>query len=145
MKNLILLFLFINSTYGTEVKWEDLKLLPNNYNGKSEIPKKLKNILNTEIKVKGFMMPLEYDSKRVSEFLLMPYIPACMHVPPPPPNNLIYVKTKKGITMGTTFYPVEITGILKVDSNKELESGYKMEGLKIKELKNQMPAQLNPF
>jgi hypothetical protein len=91
--------------------------------------------LGQEISIKGFMMPLDYDAKAVSEFLFMPYIPSCMHVPPPPPNQLVLVKMKKGSTVVPSFYPVELTGKISIDTNKDLESSYKMEGIKIKELK----------
>jgi hypothetical protein len=95
----------------------------------------LKKILGKEITIKGFMMPLDYDAKTVVEFLFMPYVPACMHVPPPPPNQLVLVKMKKGTTVQPSFYPIELTGKLTVEANKDLESSFKMDGLKIKELK----------
>jgi hypothetical protein len=85
--------------------------------------------------MKGFMMPLDYEAKEVVEFLFMPYIPACMHVPPPPANQLVLVKMKKGTTVQPSMYPIEISGKINLDANKDLESSYKMEGLKIKELK----------
>jgi hypothetical protein len=65
----------------------------------------------------------------------MPYVPSCMHVPPPPPNQLILVKMKAGAKIQPSFYPIEITGKLTLEANKDLESSYKMEGLRIKELK----------
>ncbi len=119
-----------------EVTWETLKTLDLDPKTKNPIAKgELKKVLGKEVVIKGFMMPLDYDSKAVSEFLFMPYVPACMHVPPPPPNQLVLVKMKKGITVPPSFYPVEVTGVLTVEANKDLESSYKMEGLKIKELK----------
>lgn len=89
-------------------------------------------------------MPLDYDSKAISEFLLMPYVPACMHVPPPPPNQLALVKMKKGVKAAPTFYPIELTGKLVLEANSELESSYKIEGIKVKELKDEAPATVNP-
>ena len=137
MKNLLMLtFLIFNSAFASEVTWETLKKLDLDPKTKSPVAKgELKKILGKEITIKGFMMPLDYDAKAVVEFLFMPYVPACMHVPPPPPNQLVLVKMKKGTTVQPSFYPVEITGILSVEANKDLESSYKMEGLKIKEMK----------
>lgn len=137
MKTLLMLTLLIfNSAFAAEVTWETLKKLDLDPKTKSPVAKgELKKILGKEITIKGFMMPLDYDAKAVVEFLFMPYVPACMHVPPPPPNQLVLVKMKKGTTVQPSFYPVEITGILSVEANKDLESSYKMEGLKIKEMK----------
>ena len=122
--------------FSTEVTWETLKTLDYDAKTKTVVAKgELKKILGKEITIKGFMMPLDYDAKTVVEFLFMPYVPACMHVPPPPPNQLVLVKMKKGSKIAPSFYPVEVTGKLTLDANKDMESSYKMEGLKIKELK----------
>jgi len=137
MKIILLLILcFLQSAFGKEINWELLKTLELDKKTKILTPKpELKKILGQEISIKGFMMPLDYDSKAVSEFLFMPYIPSCMHVPPPPPNQLVLVKMKKGTTIIPSIYPVEVFGKISIDTNQELESSYKMEGIKIKELK----------
>ena len=42
-----------------------------------------------QVKLPGFVVPLEYSDKgRVKEFLLVPYFGACIHYPPPPPNQI---------------------------------------------------------
>ncbi len=138
MKNLFILLVFSFNTlaFSAEVSWETLKTLDIDPKTKSPIAKgELKKILGKEITMKGFMMPLDYEAKEVVEFLFMPYIPACMHVPPPPANQLVLVKMKKGTTVQPSMYPIEISGKINLDANKDLESSYKMEGLKIKELK----------
>ena len=48
------------------------------------------------VKIPGFVIPLEGDENTVTEFLLVPYFGACIHVPPPPPNQIIYVKFPQG-------------------------------------------------
>ncbi len=122
--------------FAGEVTWDTLKTLDFDSKTKTIVVNgELKKILGKEITMKGFMMPLDYDSKKVVEFLFMPYIPSCMHVPPPPPNQLVLVKMKKGAIVVPTFYPIELTGTITLDANKDLESSYKLEGLKIKELK----------
>lgn len=128
----------------SEINWEILRTLELDPKTKLPNPKpELKKILGTVVKIKGFMMPLDFDAKAVSEFLLMPYVPSCMHVPPPPPNQLILVKMKKGEKAQSSFYPVEITGKISFEPNKDLESGYKMEGLKVNEIKSEAPASMN--
>ena len=132
----IIILLFIQNAFCLEVTWETLKTLEVDPKTKNPTAKgELAKVLGKEITIKGFMMPLDYDAKTVVEFLFMPYIPACMHVPPPPPNQLVLVKMKKGSTVQPSFYPVEITGKLSLDVNKDLESSYKMEATKLKELK----------
>jgi uncharacterized protein len=70
------------------------------------------------IRIPGFMVPLddmEYES--VGRFLLVPDPQACIHVPPPPANQMIYVvmkgKKKAPVSWGM---PVVLTGDLKVKS-----------------------------
>ena len=48
------------------------------------------------VRVPGFIVPLEDSQKAVSEFLLVPSPQACIHVPPPPPNQIIRVKMAPG-------------------------------------------------
>ena len=48
------------------------------------------------VRIPGFIVPLEEDSEgRVLEFFLVPYVGACIHVPPPPPNQMVYVKAEE--------------------------------------------------
>ena len=54
---------------------------------------KLNEALNgAYVKLPGFIVPLEIASEGVSDFILVPYLGACIHVPPPPPNQLVFVK-----------------------------------------------------
>jgi hypothetical protein len=50
------------------------------------------------IEIPGFVVPLDVDSKSVKEFLLVPYFGACIHVPPPPSNQVLHVLTPKTLT-----------------------------------------------
>lgn len=145
IKICLLLALTLSSIANSaEIKWDLLKTLTTDTKTKKSTPgPALKPFIGKEISIKGFMMPLDYDSKAVSEFLFMPYVPSCMHVPPPPANQLILVKMKKGISTAPTFYPVELVGVLTIDSNVELESSFKIEGSKVKELKDEKQAIFN--
>lgn len=123
-----------------ETSWDDLKSLEiNPQTKKTTMKPELQKIIGKEIKMKGFMMPLDYEAKEIVEFLFMPYIPSCMHVPPPPANQLVLVKMNKGAKVKSTFYPIELTGKLIIDSNADLESSFKIEGNKATELKDQAP------
>jgi len=132
--------LAFSSTNSAEVSWETLKSLDMDpKTNKPIIPEALKKAISSEVTLKGFMMPLDYESKEISEFLFMPYIPSCMHVPPPPANQLVLVKMKKSAKIKPSFYPVELVGKLNIESSAELESSYKMDGTSIKELKSYTP------
>ncbi len=140
---IILVFNFILSSglFAKELSWETLKSLEvDNKTKKNKMAQELSSQIGKEITIKGFMMPLEYDAKEISEFLLMPYVPSCMHIPPPPANQLVLVKMKKGSKVKPSFMPVEMKGKLKIEENKELESSFSMEGLSMKELKTFTPS-----
>lgn len=136
----LLVIIMTNNVFALEVTWETLKTLDYDVKTKKNtIKPDLQKILGKEISIKGFMMPLDYESKEVTEFLFMPYLPACMHVPPPAANQLVLVKMKKGAKIKPSFYPIELWGKLVVEANADLESSFKMEGIKIKELKEFTP------
>jgi hypothetical protein len=63
-----------------------------------------------EVSIGGYVVPLDFDATTVKEFLLVPFVGACIHVPPPPANQIIYVKTDKGFEVGGQFDPVTVTG-----------------------------------
>lgn len=66
------------------------------------------------VRVPGFIVPLEFnDEQRVTQFFLVPYFGACIHVPPPPPNQIIFVNYAKGLKLDSLYDPFWISGILK--------------------------------
>jgi hypothetical protein len=82
------------------------------------------------IKLPGFVVPIEGDGKKLSEFLLVPYYGACIHVPPPPANQTVYVKVPKGnAKIRHAFDTVWVTGTLSAKSfNSDLATaGYQLE------------------
>ncbi|MCY1177251.1 hypothetical protein D9M73_175510 [compost metagenome] len=87
-----------------------------------------------EVKLPGYIVPLDVTEEgRVTEFLLVPYFGACIHVPPPPSNQIVHVKSELGVLMDTLYQPFWIEGPLQVKaSNSELaEAGYQMDASKI--------------
>lgn len=81
-----------------------------------------------QVKVPGFVVPLEVDSNGIHSFLLVPYAGACIHTPPPPPNQLILVHTPAPWADHEWWEPVWITGELRtqVQDTDIAESGYVM-------------------
>jgi len=47
-------------------------------------------------KIPGYIVPVTFDDRgRITELFLVPYFGACIHMPAPPPNQIIYIKPKK--------------------------------------------------
>lgn len=84
----------------------------------------------SKVKIPGFVIPLEGDENSVTEFLLVPYFGACIHVPPPPPNQIIYVKYPQGAPIQQLWDVVYVIGTLKTEivSVDLAETGYLIEG-----------------
>ena len=86
---------FVPESGVTEEMWEDEVFLQ-----KVEKAGLLINdeVVGQKIQIDGFMVPLEFDygeGLTVEEFVLVPDAGMCIHVPPPPPNQMIFVKLKK--------------------------------------------------
>jgi hypothetical protein len=71
------------------------------------------------VKIPGFVVPLERAaSGLISEFLLVPYFGACIHLPPPPPNQVVYVTMRAGSGLKTIDSAMWVTGTLRVAVQK---------------------------
>ena len=82
-----------------------------------------------QVRLPGFMVPLDFEGTETSEFLLVPYFGACIHVPPPPSNQIVYVKTVAGYPMRELFDPVWVTGEIRTEAhlNDVGDAGYTMQ------------------
>ncbi len=91
---------------------------------------------NQKVKVPGFIVPVEYDAEQnVTAFFLVPYFGACIHVPPPPPNQIIFVTNKQKIKGDMIYSPFWISGTLTTEamSHDLAKSAYSMKADKIEE------------
>lgn len=82
------------------------------------------------IRVPGFIVPIETDEqKRVTQFFIVPYFGACMHMPPPPPNQIIFVKSSKGIEVTSLYDAFWFEGVLSIDTTDSLlgKSAYSLQ------------------
>ena len=87
-----------------------------------------------QIKLPGYIVPLDVTEEgRVTEFLFVPYFGACIHVPPPPSNQIVHVTSELGVLMDALYQPFWIEGPLKVGqiSSDQAEAGYQMQAEKI--------------
>lgn len=85
------------------------------------------------VKLPGYVVQLEGDDRRVTEFLLVPYFGACIHVPPPPPNQIIHVTFPEGVPYATTYDAVWVSGTMKVE-HKDADLalvGYQLEAAEV--------------
>lgn len=78
------------------------------------------------VRLPGFIVPIDYEGTSVTSFILVPYIGACIHVPPPPPNQLVFVTTEKPYETDGLFEAVNVTGELgtAATSTQLAEIGY---------------------
>ena len=73
-----------------------------------------------DVRIPGFMVPLEYKEREVvTRFLLVPYFGACYHEPPPPPNQTIYAVYEPGYELGEIWQPIWIEGTISVSRVEE--------------------------
>ena len=89
-----------------------------------------------EIKIPGYMLPLQRAEGGVTEFLLVPWVGACIHTPPPPPNQMIHAVVPGGTEDRGRFAPIWLEGRLElkpaaydlflVDGNRSVNVAYTM-------------------
>ena len=96
-------------------------------------------IVGKKIKIDGFMVPLEFDygeALTVQEFVLVPDAGMCIHVPPPPPNQMILVKLDKPERVRYMFQPILVEGVIKNTPPIEeiYNSIYEMKALNISDI-----------
>ncbi len=83
-----------------------------------------------EARIPGFVVPIETDGRgNLKEFFLVPYFGACIHVPPPPANQIIYGRLKEPIPMVNIWDAFWMEGTLNVEdiSNDTAASAYTMD------------------
>jgi hypothetical protein len=89
---------------------------------------------NTKVKIPGFIVPLKMQADQsIEEFFLVPYFGACIHTPPPPPNQIVFVKLARKIPMDSMYTPVWVSGTLKTQSKGTRlgASAYSLDGVKV--------------
>ena len=126
-----------------DLEWEDL--LPR---GETTIPPALRGVLPHDqsdlaasqprstgvrtdwngrmVRLPGFIVPIDYKGTGVTAFILVPYVGACVHVPPPPANQLVLVTTGAPYESKGLFEPVNVTGMFGTASTSTqlAEIGY---------------------
>lgn len=78
------------------------------------------------VKMPGYIIPWDVTADGVKSFILVPYVGACIHVPPPPPNQLVFVTTNKPWPSDDLWEPVWVTGLMahELQTTEIAEIGY---------------------
>ena len=95
----------------------------------SEKPQLREELNGVLVKIPGYALPLQMENVGVTEFLLVPYIGACVHVPPPPANQLVMVNLEEPMVFNDLFEPVWVTGSLETSMSQIqgwIDIGYRM-------------------
>jgi hypothetical protein len=91
------------------------------------------------VRMPGYVLPLEFNGTRVTEFLLVPWVGACIHTPPPPPNQIVHVVLDKdnAFQSSSSFEPVWIEGEMRAsqstqnlylaDGSSDIDIGYRLQ------------------
>ena len=91
----------------------------------------VKELDGKSVSLPGFVVPLEGDSEVITEFLLVPYFGACIHVPPPPPNQIVHVTIKGGVPIESLYDAIVVTGVITTEtwSGDIAQVGYKIKAI----------------
>lgn len=94
-------------------------------------------LIGQRVRLSGYLLPLEFDAGDVSEFLLVPIVGACIHVPPPPPNQIVQVAMTGRYPVKSVYAPVTVTGTIRhsqgqvnlflTDGSGMVEHGYRLD------------------
>ncbi len=90
---------------------------------------------NKKVQLAGFITPLENTDGLVTEFLLVPYYGACIHVPPPPINQTVLIQMEKGqgIKTDNIYDPIWASGEILAEGSKTdlAQAGYRIINAKV--------------
>ncbi|QJF51105.1 DUF3299 domain-containing protein [Roseobacter ponti] len=92
--------------------------------------------LGRDVILDGYVLPLQGDKGRVYSFLLVPWVGACIHTPPPPPNQMVRIDVPEGLEVDEVFNAVRLRGVLEhkptvsnlflVDGQRMVEASYRL-------------------
>ncbi|MEE4189063.1 MAG: DUF3299 domain-containing protein, partial [Roseobacter sp.] len=107
-------------------------------------------LLGKDVTIYGYVLPLRWESGRVVAFFLVPWVGACIHTPPPPPNQIVYVEMPGGLALKHQFEPMNIKGELRhslqsydlflIDGRQQVPAAYELAGAEVSSLAGDMTA-----
>ncbi|MGF1833177.1 DUF3299 domain-containing protein [Photobacterium sanguinicancri] len=94
------------------------------------------------VRIPGFLVPIEFsDAMVTTDFLLVPVAGACIHMPPPPANQIVRISFPEGYEVKNVQYPVWVEGVIAssvksedvyiVDGTSNITMGYSLNASKV--------------
>ncbi len=83
-----------------------------------------------QVRIPGFVVPIETNAEgELTEFFLVPYFGACIHLPPPPANQIIYGRLNEPMPMINIWDAYWMEGQLNIEQieNETAASAYTMD------------------
>ncbi len=102
--------------------------------GLQQNPQLVTKLHQQTVNIPGYIVPLEFgDVDTIYEFLLVPYFGACVHYPPPPINQIIYIKYPQGLKSSDFFEPYRVEGTLLVKgyTSDIAQAGYSLDAKEV--------------
>jgi hypothetical protein len=104
------------------------------------------DLVGQMVRIPGYLLPLEIEDQKATEFLLVPTIGACIHTPAPPPNQMVHVRYSEGFPVKGLFTPIWVNGRLEAetrtstvtysDGQSRVEAGYAIKAMSVEEYGN---------
>jgi uncharacterized protein len=98
------------------------------------VPPALRALSGQLVKIAGYVVPLDDATQEEAEFLLVPYYGACVHTPPPPPNQMVLVEMEgRQKVRLDLFEAVWLEGRLSIDLVESLygTAGFQIRGMRV--------------
>lgn len=124
---------------GLVALWKSVQEMNSKY--QTESSRVNESISGKSVRIPGYVLPLETEGTALREFLLVPFVGACIHVPPPPPNQMVHVLLDQPYASKRLYEPVWVEGVLTtgqgshrlslVDGTASVGTGYSMRAVKV--------------
>lgn len=99
------------------------------------------DLIGKTVRLPGYLLPLEIVDQKAVEFLLVPTVGACIHTPPPPANQMVFVRYTQGFEVDGLYKPVWVSGEMRaqsrtqalrlVDGQANVETTYAVDALSV--------------
>lgn len=99
------------------------------------------DLVDLTVALNGYVLPLVWEQDKVVEFLLVPWVGACIHTPAPPPNQIVHVDYPEGLELEKEFEAFQLAGTLRhapanhdlflVDGRRHVPASYALTDIQV--------------